>query len=176
LAPHSEQSLLPSSILFDWKVDFLHRTVRDFLMLEETRRLLQRWCSPGFDPNETICKALLAQIKTAPEEREYWDIDQPISRLYAIFKHHFYIQSSQDHQPALIKLRENLNAVLDLRKAKFERDEAGLEDEEKECSNTPPSGRISQVPEFPRDRVVKNCGRNFQKLFGKLHKKVFKKS
>jgi len=60
LAPRDEENSLPSSILFNWKVGFLHRTVREFLVLEDTRKLLQDWSPTGFEPHETICKILLA--------------------------------------------------------------------------------------------------------------------
>lgn len=35
------EDALPSSVLFNWKVDFLHRTVRDFLITPDTQRLLK---------------------------------------------------------------------------------------------------------------------------------------
>ncbi|KAJ8123025.1 hypothetical protein ONZ43_g924 [Nemania bipapillata] len=66
-----EQSLkdgedaLPSSIYFSRRVNFLHRTVRDYLNLESTKQMLHQWCSPSFDADESICKALVAQINYA---------------------------------------------------------------------------------------------------------------
>ena len=92
LASRDEQNSLPSSILFNWKVGFLHRTVREFLVIEDTRRLLRDWSPAGFEPHETICKILLAQIKTSPEGREYY---QPVSRLYYLFQHHYHMKSSK---------------------------------------------------------------------------------
>ncbi|CAO2652865.1 Nn.00g022760.m01.CDS01 [Neocucurbitaria sp. VM-36] len=67
----SQDSSLPSSILFERKVGFLHRTVREYLMLNETRSVLQNWCSSGFDPHESLCKMLLAQIKISPDDYQY---------------------------------------------------------------------------------------------------------
>lgn len=45
------------------KVDFLHRTVRDFLRMDDIQKLLAERLEKSFDPNLTLCKALLAQAK-----------------------------------------------------------------------------------------------------------------
>ncbi|CAM1511757.1 Fc.00g092700.m01.CDS01 [Cosmosporella sp. VM-42] len=46
-------------------VDFLHRTVRDFLSLVDTQELLNRRLKQNFDPTEFLCNSLLTQIKAA---------------------------------------------------------------------------------------------------------------
>lgn len=43
------------------RVDFLHRTVRDFLRLSEVQALLKSRLLKPFDPNLTLCEALLNQ-------------------------------------------------------------------------------------------------------------------
>ncbi|KAF2667552.1 hypothetical protein BT63DRAFT_426413 [Microthyrium microscopicum] len=48
-------------------VDFLHRTVRDFLKTSEMQERLREWSLPGFDPYHLLCKALLADVKTSPQ-------------------------------------------------------------------------------------------------------------
>jgi len=63
-----DDSSLSSSVLFNWKVDFLHRTVRDFLIKSDVRKKLEGWANPDFDANIVTLKATLAQIKTAPGE------------------------------------------------------------------------------------------------------------
>jgi len=78
-----EQDSLPSAILFEYTVDFLHRTVRDYLLLPTTD--IRQWAAPGFNPDEAICKALYSQIKTAPHEKEYSD---HISALYETYVYH----------------------------------------------------------------------------------------
>jgi hypothetical protein len=45
------------------KVDFLHRTVRDFLRLNDVQKLLRKRLEKPFDANITLCKALLLQAK-----------------------------------------------------------------------------------------------------------------
>jgi hypothetical protein len=44
-------------------VDFLHRTVKDFLMVSEIQALLRDWQEPGFQPNLALCKMSLAELK-----------------------------------------------------------------------------------------------------------------
>ncbi|KAF7549483.1 hypothetical protein G7Z17_g6349 [Cylindrodendrum hubeiense] len=50
-------------------VDFLHRTVRDFLALEDTQRFLQAKMHKPFNVCSYICHSLLAQIKAANPKR-----------------------------------------------------------------------------------------------------------
>lgn len=57
-------------------VEFLHRTVGDFLALEETQEQLRKRLKKSFEPGRFICEALLAQIKGS--ESVYspnWDAD-----------------------------------------------------------------------------------------------------
>jgi hypothetical protein len=87
LEPHFLQEKnsqqLPSSMLFKYRVDFLHRTVRDYLELPTTD--IRRWAHPGFEPNEAICKAVFSQIKTSPQDPQY---GPHVSGLYGIFNYH----------------------------------------------------------------------------------------
>lgn len=47
------------------QVEFLHRTVKDFLSLEDTQKMLQDRIRESFDPMRFISKALLAHIRGA---------------------------------------------------------------------------------------------------------------
>ena len=78
-----EQDSLPSAILFEYTVDFLHRTVRDYLLLPTTD--VRQWAEPHFNPDEAICKALYSQIKTAPHGKEY---SSHVSTLYQTYVYH----------------------------------------------------------------------------------------
>ena len=55
-----DMSLNPIS---KYKVDFLHRTVRDFLLGQDMQGLLARRMQLPFDVRAYLCRALLAQIK-----------------------------------------------------------------------------------------------------------------
>ncbi|OAK96177.1 hypothetical protein IQ06DRAFT_296956 [Phaeosphaeriaceae sp. SRC1lsM3a] len=74
---------LPSGVLFEYKVDFLHRTVRDYLALPETD--ITHWANPNFNPHQDICRAIYSQVKTAPHGLEY---ATQICSLYGIFTFH----------------------------------------------------------------------------------------
>lgn len=48
---------------FNFKVDFFHRTVHDFIRMADVQRLLAQYLPPGFDPNIALCRIYLAMIK-----------------------------------------------------------------------------------------------------------------
>lgn len=50
----------------DLKIDFLHRTVGDFLKEPEVHSILLAKAGHGFDPHLSICRLLLAETKTIP--------------------------------------------------------------------------------------------------------------
>ncbi|KAB2099110.1 hypothetical protein AG0111_0g12616 [Alternaria gaisen] len=77
-----ERDSLPSAILFVYTVDFLHRTVRDYLLLPTTN--VRQWAEPHFNSNAAICKALYSQIKTAPHGEEY------SSHVWALYQTYIY--------------------------------------------------------------------------------------
>jgi hypothetical protein len=115
LPARTEESSLPSIIIFNRRVNFLHRTVRDFLLLEDTQKILQKWYSPTFDTHESICQGLLAIIKISPLDREYWGDGGPVSRLRNFFYHHARTLPSQNRGSSVPELCKGLDAVLDLR-------------------------------------------------------------
>ena len=45
------------------RVEFHHRTVRDFLLTKDMQDMLVKNLEPGFEPIARICKALVAQVK-----------------------------------------------------------------------------------------------------------------
>ena len=47
-----------------YEVDFLHRTVRDFFRLEAPKDWIARRLPPSFNPDQLLCNAILARIKT----------------------------------------------------------------------------------------------------------------
>ena len=81
---------------FQNKVEFLHRTVRDFMKEPKTKDRLSRWLSKdtkgvNFDPRQYICQATVAQVKRAPIRKQYlWAGEGPITEL----ADQFYIYTS----------------------------------------------------------------------------------
>jgi adenylate kinase family enzyme len=106
--PPSGHAELPSSILFEYRVDFLHRTVRDYLELPTTD--IKHWAPIGFDPHEAICRAVYSQIKTAPHGHEY---GFHVSTLYEIFEFHANtLQASQRDNSLIPELEKELQIML----------------------------------------------------------------
>ncbi|EUC51097.1 hypothetical protein COCMIDRAFT_21484 [Bipolaris oryzae ATCC 44560] len=54
-----------------YKVDFLHRTVRDFLHTEEIQKMLRQNRKSDIQPLSMICQALLAEVKAIPTGRDF---------------------------------------------------------------------------------------------------------
>lgn len=107
---NTDDSSLSSSVLFNWKVDFLHRTVRDFLMIPEMQNLLKEWAGTAFDTDIAICQALLAQIKTAPQEEDYFKVGGPVSNFVRAFRHH---AGELGHDKSLEEVQVSLLAELE---------------------------------------------------------------
>ena len=62
-----EATLLPiETKFFQYKVEFLHRTVRDFIMTPNIQEMLSARTTESRNAYESICAALLAQMKTSP--------------------------------------------------------------------------------------------------------------
>ncbi|KAK5677772.1 hypothetical protein LTS10_009655 [Elasticomyces elasticus] len=80
---------LPSSSLFGQKVNFLHRTVREFLTQASVTQRLDAWKPDDFDADVLICKAIRAQIRTSPVEVDYFAADGPIAGLLRTFAFHY---------------------------------------------------------------------------------------
>ena len=60
-----DKDRLPASCL-TYKVDFLHRTVRDFLYTRDIYDDLERKAAANFDARKALCRVHLAQIKACP--------------------------------------------------------------------------------------------------------------
>jgi hypothetical protein len=77
---------------FQNKVEFLHRTVRDFMEELKMREKLKEWLgkdkkSGEFDPCRYISQAIVAQIKRAPIRRQYLSAGYgPITELAEQFR------------------------------------------------------------------------------------------
>ena len=71
--------------IFKYKVDFLHRTARDFLLEQDVQKLLARRMQTPFDVRACLCRALLALFKLAclmPDSRRLLDhLDRTASRI-----------------------------------------------------------------------------------------------
>jgi hypothetical protein len=92
--------------LFESKVVFLHRTVKDYLQTPDAQSMLQLWADETFNVHWEICTALGTLAKMTPREyfiptRPIWNFAWPYFLLHA---------SSVDKYPAL---RTDLMSMLD---------------------------------------------------------------
>jgi hypothetical protein len=55
--------------ILDYQVDFIHRTVRDFLMTSDMHKKLQSQIPKKFDPGIYLCKLMLAFVKAMEPHR-----------------------------------------------------------------------------------------------------------
>jgi hypothetical protein len=83
------------STFLKYKVDFLHRTVRDFLKTKEMDDFLQENTPVHFNVRVSLCNAILALIKAMPIERES-DFEDNLNPLFGLVDEFmFYIQASE---------------------------------------------------------------------------------
>jgi hypothetical protein len=55
-------------LFFMHRVGFLHRTVLDFIRTNDMVTLMSTRSGPGFNPNLSLCRSYLAQMKAMPDE------------------------------------------------------------------------------------------------------------
>ncbi|KAL8402767.1 hypothetical protein RB596_009217 [Gaeumannomyces avenae] len=101
------ESMSSYSIHFGWKVDFLHRTAKDFLARAETQAFLATWDPQAPGTNVVICGAILSQMKTAPHNAIYFTFGHAnyITDLLDLFLCHcraLHDNPGSDCEPALL--------------------------------------------------------------------------
>ncbi|KAI1459734.1 hypothetical protein F4805DRAFT_420067 [Annulohypoxylon moriforme] len=121
------------SLYHTYEVDFLHRTVRDFLKeSEEVRELFQQDAADGFNPSLTLCHAYLINLKHA-WSMKLWGTDDPVSEegIEQIFNYAKQAQEElADTSPIDLIIDATENSLIaqknNLRVAKIQRDDALL--------------------------------------------------
>jgi hypothetical protein len=101
--------LPPTDTYVRYRVDFLHRTVRDFLRTKDVYNLLQDRTAESFDPRIALCRMLLAQIKGIPETSRgnpQYLMDMVYELLYYAHEVEVYNNSSE------VEVLDELNYVL----------------------------------------------------------------
>jgi hypothetical protein len=92
----SSEELQEYEWLFDFRVDFLHRTVADFFQTAPVRKLLKKWSAPSFNVDTEICKASLATIKiTSPTSAMFSEASRALSILHLFLSHAKPLQNSR---------------------------------------------------------------------------------
>ena len=113
LEVHSVESSGGQEDFFNLKVDFLHRTVRDFLRDPDMHNMLGKWVGTDFDANIAICQSLIAQVKTAPQERSYYDLGGALAKIiHLFFGHASVLEDSQYPLTLEVRLLDDLIIAL----------------------------------------------------------------
>ncbi|KAH8782029.1 hypothetical protein F5882DRAFT_499362 [Hyaloscypha sp. PMI_1271] len=86
------------------RVEFLHRTVRDFLLLPEMQQMLDKRAGEGFDANVAICEATVCLVKTAPQHVAHFRPFGSISKLLVNFFYHISVLEDTKY-PITIEVR-----------------------------------------------------------------------
>lgn len=159
---------------FDWKVNFLHRSVRDYLALDDTQVLLKKWCSKGFDIQLTICRALLAQIKTSPDGDEYWGVNAPVSQLAGLIHRQINRGQRSENWLELCKIRTELQTVL-VHKAIVKQEGPPQQvafDETRIVVELPASDEVSsEAPHVRGSQDLEDPGGGLKNFFGRMQRK-----
>lgn len=69
------------STFLKYRVDFLHRTVKDFLQTHDMQEMLKSRAAANFDARVSLCRIFLAQIKALPFET---GIGDQLNNLFAL--------------------------------------------------------------------------------------------
>ncbi|KAJ4983048.1 hypothetical protein SVAN01_11464 [Stagonosporopsis vannaccii] len=93
------------------RVEFLHRSVRDFLLQGHIDKLLLERIKPPFDPRTSLCRIHVALIKSLPMEQGYATQARMISKLCNAFVG--YARSAEIYTAvADVELNDALDAYL----------------------------------------------------------------
>jgi hypothetical protein len=96
-----------------YKIDFLHRTVRDFLQAKDMQNILIGQVHAGFEPITFICKALLAQLKSVPQNAYRFRDADHLGHLLDDIRYYAH-QFEQRHSIAAIAELDELDRVLSI--------------------------------------------------------------
>ena len=110
----SEETLdveLSPQPLFQYEVDFLHRTVKDFFRVNDIQTFIASRLPKTFNSSELLCHAFLAQIKVASIESEPTDQVTEMSDLIDDLMHYAREAETQTGHPNIILLDELSNTL-----------------------------------------------------------------
>ena len=108
LMPNYEPTLHP---FFQYEVDFLHRTVKDFFQVNDVQRFITSRIPETLNYCTLLCHALLAQIKVAPIEMHHFTPNGELSDLVDDLTHYAHQAETQTARPNVELLDELSNAI-----------------------------------------------------------------
>ncbi|KAF7515240.1 hypothetical protein G7054_g14678 [Neopestalotiopsis clavispora] len=86
------------------RVDFLHRSVRDFLNTRDMQEMLQSYSHESFNPNLELCRAMVATMRTVQQDESAWTVDKhsyenswaDLELIQPLF---YFVREIEIHQP-----------------------------------------------------------------------------
>ena len=92
-------SLEEHQLLFEFRVDFIHRTVTDFLRTAKMQQLLNAWKVDSFNVDFEICEACLATIQMVPSTYDMFkDAADALSIVHLFLYHAKLLESVIDEE------------------------------------------------------------------------------
>ena len=107
------------SPLFQYEVDFLHRTVKDFFQVNNVQSFLASRTSESFNCFALLCHATLALIKIMPIELRHFHQRGELSALIDDLMHYAHEAETQTAHPS-IALLDELSEVIKLQHASLQ--------------------------------------------------------
>ena len=105
-------SFLSGPNIIPRRVDFLHRTVREYLLGEEIQKVLKSRLQEPFDANVYICSAMLSQIKTATFHLPWSSHTAPLLYKFIDDMTHYAVLSERASGESQTTLLDELHRVL----------------------------------------------------------------
>jgi hypothetical protein len=110
----SSESSVSSGDMGDFQIDFLHRTVGDFLTEPEVHNQLRKQSGRDFDPDRSLCRLLLAEAKTSRVPADPTACRERFQAIACQMMYHAK-QYEIQHGRALALLLRNLDRVITTR-------------------------------------------------------------
>ena len=102
---------LAGQLFFQYEVDFLHRTVKDFFQLNDVQRFITSRVPETFNYCTLLCHALLAQIKAIPIEMNHFTRSGELSDLVDDLVHFARQAETQTARPNVELLDQLSNTI-----------------------------------------------------------------
>jgi len=102
-----------TSIFFKFEVDFLHRTVRDFLhSCQDVQDMFDNSLPKTYDPLAILCNAHLAMLKLSPRWNDEMNDDRLLATIEGLFHFAGEVQQSSGNSDCLFQTLDEAKSVL----------------------------------------------------------------
>lgn len=103
-----------ASHFFKYEVDFLHRTVRDFLETSsEVKDMFSHSLTEQYNPDQVLCHAHLAMLKLAPRFQEEMNDDRWMCTVEGLFQFAHQVQLVKGNSECVHEALEQARALFD---------------------------------------------------------------